>query len=351
MSAVNSKRVDWLDMLRGFAMICVVLGHPADVPGDIEKWIYAFHMPLFFIISGATFRYERYTALKQCVLDQARKLLLPYVVMFIVCVPFYWLNRVFLPGDSPKKMSHLITGFFYANQGLETMSNGALWFLPTLFLTSVLFWWLSDLDHRGKVDIAASIGGLFLLGLFIATFTDFDAVWAISCVPLTVTFYYLGHVVMTAFHKHRVEIEQMSSSVMCFAAVLLLSVGTWAAFENRKISVLNNRYGTVILALIGIVAICGGLTLILMRAPHIKVLSFIGKNTLIYLGYHIPVMRFLENWSVTAQFCTNHPLWEGAAVVLILIPISYLISRYVPILGGKLPSRSSKTKENVTAAA
>lgn len=61
-------RITWLDSLKGFAILCVVLGHVVDgfmtaglFPGEasiqfgIYRFLYSFHMPLFFMISGFAF--------------------------------------------------------------------------------------------------------------------------------------------------------------------------------------------------------------------------------------------------------------------------------------------------------
>ena len=51
-------RVQYIDAMRGFAIILVVLGHVLgqtfhlDGGGLLGKIIYSFHMPLFFYISG-----------------------------------------------------------------------------------------------------------------------------------------------------------------------------------------------------------------------------------------------------------------------------------------------------------
>ena len=60
----RSVRIDWIDTGKGFGIILVVFGHVIRglVHGQlwmwsptsffINGWIYAFHMPLFFFISG-----------------------------------------------------------------------------------------------------------------------------------------------------------------------------------------------------------------------------------------------------------------------------------------------------------
>lgn len=48
------KRLDYLDIAKGIAIFLVVMGH-AVLAFDTPYWrlaIYAFHMPLFFLVSG-----------------------------------------------------------------------------------------------------------------------------------------------------------------------------------------------------------------------------------------------------------------------------------------------------------
>ena len=66
---MEHKRVPWIDAIKGFAIINVVIGHVVDgyigagmyleqveIMEDIFNLIYSFHMALFFAISGMTCR-------------------------------------------------------------------------------------------------------------------------------------------------------------------------------------------------------------------------------------------------------------------------------------------------------
>lgn len=68
LSKQASKRIEWLDALKGFAIIAVVLGHillgytENDAFGEyneffcrLKDWIYIWHMPLFICLSGFSF--------------------------------------------------------------------------------------------------------------------------------------------------------------------------------------------------------------------------------------------------------------------------------------------------------
>jgi len=59
---MNTKRLDWIDIAKGIGIILVVLGHTlvpqvreTGFAGFLWIFIYNFHMPLFFFLSGYLF--------------------------------------------------------------------------------------------------------------------------------------------------------------------------------------------------------------------------------------------------------------------------------------------------------
>ena len=67
-----------LDVLKGFGIILMVLGHMHFDDQYFGKYIFGFHMPLFFIASG--FLYNNKRSIKQTVISKAKSLLVPYYV-------------------------------------------------------------------------------------------------------------------------------------------------------------------------------------------------------------------------------------------------------------------------------
>lgn len=47
----SGERLDWIDVARGIGIVAVVVGH-VWTRGDVRDFVYAFHMPLFFLLSG-----------------------------------------------------------------------------------------------------------------------------------------------------------------------------------------------------------------------------------------------------------------------------------------------------------
>ena len=133
---VTQKREE-INWLRGFAAFLVVLGHSIIVfPVNLHeipwcKWlydtIYAFHMPLFFAISGYCFSMRGgYCAY---LIKKAKRLLVPYCVFaFGGLIP-----RLLLPalinGSEPLGTS-IVNIIFH---------GGEYWFLYTLFIIFAIF--------------------------------------------------------------------------------------------------------------------------------------------------------------------------------------------------------------------
>ena len=48
---MNNKRIDSVDIFKAIGILLMIMGH-IGFGGFFSKWIHAFHMPMFFIISG-----------------------------------------------------------------------------------------------------------------------------------------------------------------------------------------------------------------------------------------------------------------------------------------------------------
>lgn len=51
MSDYSNQRIAWIDTLRGFGILLVILSH-CSVPSLLHAAMYTFYMPLFFLICG-----------------------------------------------------------------------------------------------------------------------------------------------------------------------------------------------------------------------------------------------------------------------------------------------------------
>ena len=64
-AVVGKTRIGWIDVLRGFGVVLMIVGH-VDFGTPFDRYVHAFHMPLFFVVSGFFFNprksYREYLA-------------------------------------------------------------------------------------------------------------------------------------------------------------------------------------------------------------------------------------------------------------------------------------------------
>jgi fucose 4-O-acetylase-like acetyltransferase len=95
-AVVRSVRIDWVDAAKGFGIILVVLGHVirglvnshvwmwTPTSFFIDGWIYAFHMPLFFFLSGLFLVRSTEKRWLIFVTEKLRTLAYPYFVWSVI---------------------------------------------------------------------------------------------------------------------------------------------------------------------------------------------------------------------------------------------------------------------------
>ena len=237
----GKKRITWIDTLRGIAMLLVVLGHCGGISPTAGIIIYAFHMPLFFMISGLLFRVSKYDTLLACVKDKVVKLLVPYACFFVLNIGLQILGKRLLGNPITTKPVEYLVGFLTAGKSGVTSCN-ALWFLPCLFFVSILYWSLYRLHDQGRLHIGISLALLLEVGLVLDYYNFKGPLWT-DCVPMCTVFYGIGHHFML---HHQTIVERLGwrdHRVRYFATVILLIVvGVAAALANGRLTVSGNGY-------------------------------------------------------------------------------------------------------------
>src|SRR3989339_391883 len=140
-----------IDVIKGLAIILVVCGHIIQrnsvlISDDfflnpVFKWIYSFHMPLFVFLGGYLMAdsLERKSG-KEVFYSRLNSLLVPFFVWSVLgIITNYALDLV----DGKKTV-----GCFLWSAVDQLALNPAVWFLSTLFLSSVLLLFSVQLQKR-----------------------------------------------------------------------------------------------------------------------------------------------------------------------------------------------------------
>ena len=134
-----NNRIEWIDALKGFAILTVVIGHCADgilSAGMYSQYkfelqalydaIYSFHMPLFFIVSGFVFwlskSYDRY-----------RTKVFDFVIVYVIWDFLTWLGKFLLGSKVNRQVGFEdLIGMFYH-------PIAPMWYLYVLTIFYLIF--------------------------------------------------------------------------------------------------------------------------------------------------------------------------------------------------------------------
>lgn len=130
-----TDRAKWIDILKGIAIFFVVLGHSpylSHLPSKVFNVIFSFHMPLFFFIAGYLFYPGQ--PLSELLRKRLNSLLKPFAFTVIVISLPYMLFK-----SEPKPLWYFFWMLYGNGPNLPKLSLH-LWFLPHLFLVTLLIW-------------------------------------------------------------------------------------------------------------------------------------------------------------------------------------------------------------------
>ena len=77
------KRIDWLDIAKGIAIISTIIGHSFG-KNRIGVFIFSFHMPIFFILSGYTLKKIQFSEFTKAIFKDFKRLIIPIFVVFTI---------------------------------------------------------------------------------------------------------------------------------------------------------------------------------------------------------------------------------------------------------------------------
>ena len=326
-------RLVWLDQLRAVAMFFVILGHFAISRTGLTL-IYAFHMPLFFMVSGMTFHPGRYETIRACAVDKAKKLLIPYFLLSLAMIPLWYLNWKVLK-SSPTGLVGLLKGIAVSNEAVFSSPTNATWFLPCLFLVSVLFFAFSKWTKGSRRGLALAVACSGVFGALLSVLLRVDVPWHVPTVFTAVVFYYIGYLFMQ--HRETVVawLDERPRSWIPVVVVLAVA-GACLALVNGKVSMHANHYNVVPLFYVSALALGFAIVLAVMLLPKVKPLAYVGQNTLIYIAIHAPILRTIQNFSpASGHIAAAYPVPTAAAIFVVVIPISMLVNRLLPFLVAK----------------
>lgn len=342
----NRNHQQWVDRAKGILILLVVLGHVVGAGGNlaggstaegllaIRKFIYTFHMPAFFLLSGLLWHDNR-DRLSEFVFKKAVRLLVPYIVFGLGSVMAFAATVGYANWWQPL-VSLCHAGNWPDGEGFRC--NSVLWFLPVMFVSVSLMRVLDVYWSSWMLWLCPILW--FLRAVCYRYHIDFLP-WGIISVLWYFPFMIVGRSVSRLKWRHRCVFVNLVCMGFCVVAYSLVCVfwrlfparlASWTGFSCSIVMAISASAFVFILAYmsfwekggrpLGIFfSICGAASLGVM---------LIHKFPLVFFQEHVSVIRELFRGDLTLAFCGTFVV----CVTSLLVSLSgtFLLRRFFPWL-------------------
>jgi len=335
------ERIPWLDALRGIGVFLVVLGH-APITPSLSFFIFLFHLPLFFFVSGCLFNAPQGQSCGSFLKKKFNSLLVPYAWFSLLSIAALLLRPMVRGTLGPVPIEPILESFFFARRN-HIIYNAALWFLPCLFLVESFFCLLQVY----VTDIR--LAGLVVLVLSGASFVAFDTpstarplMWAFDGALYYGIFFLLGQLHRKFAGgirgKYLRGVVLAGSVFVCMSILFLPGVKAMLLGYRFSSSAACSFLFSILLACSGIVT-CLFIATVLSRSA---LLRYLGRNSLVIFGLHLPIGFVVVNKADSLLHLRDgigsvnvHGLLYAASAIAVLVPVAHVINRRARFMLGR----------------
>ena len=276
---MGKERLHYIDWAKAIGILLICVGHFLPSGSMLRIFLYAFHVPLFFTISGITVkRAENKSELCERIVKLFKRIIIPYIV-------WYTLSNVESILAGYKGVYEFLYNLLFLS-GRATW-NSALWFLPCFFIVSVMANVLLTYIKNKKIIISVGfVMTVLSVIMYLAGIKDF--LFGFNKCMLLSGFYLAG-----CFWK---EIERTIKPSYITVAIFIV-VGMVYSYINKgaAISILNWNYNNnIVLWLISAYLMVACFITNCKMLPKFRYSGLVSGNTMFIMCSHLWFRRFIE---------------------------------------------------------
>ena len=321
------KRENWIDWAKTIGMFTIIWGH--CFPDKVSGFIYAFNVPLFFIISGYLCHKE--SSFNLFCNKIIHNLIIPYFVLgFIKIAPI--VVEHLSDGLWMWPVLALFGGFHQLN---DIPGCGNLWFVYSLIIIKLLY----QCFPRRKLFLSV----ISFTGAMIYNIIGLEWSWAVTDILLAIPFFMIGNYMATISIFSEIASKVQVHAVRCLFIVGILIVLTGLiGYYNGDAYMYQCHYGkTIILFVLGAVFGCSMIFIVswMLNGVSSRIISISSIGTIVTLAFHVRILHLPINWISKQGFdvvTQNISLFVCSILVLVaFVPVILFVKRFFPIVLGK----------------
>lgn len=311
MSAEAKKRVQYVDVVKGIAIVWIVFYHlmaPCAGKNQVINHLMDVMLISFFFFSGYFYRPGK-RSLKENIGNRAKSLMSPFFKYSL----FFWavgtIHLVATGGETIREAFLCLRNFFagciwnrviqnwfgweYYSLGRRHFYLADFWFLLAMLFASILFFLAVDHVLQSKPVAIAAIAALFALTGILVHF-GIDLPYNLQLVPFWTAFLLLG----AFFGQQKLfDLEFMSGGAKWGAGICLLAVGTAVSlWKTPSMNVFRGSFGenevlSMLLCIAAAIPFIWGAGLVCAQIEKVGVriteIAWLGSHSLLIYLYHM----------------------------------------------------------------
>ena len=315
----STKRIQWIDFAKFLGILFVLLSHMELRIPYVSAFGYLFFVPIFFVLAGYTYQ-KREESFWNFIKRKGKRLLTPYFGYSLFLFLFFFVKDHVLRGSVSLESLRPLLGILYARNSLYpldaadniyfmTILNSPMWFLPALFLSSVLFEICIRISKNSWKRLLVNNVLTMAIGICIMYATPVLLPWSLDTICLFEVFISAGFILKKQMEtidqseeqknkarKRNQQLRWNQNYKYIITMVILMALAIIVFLANGPMNVSVGDFGETVS--LGVVAgIISSYSIILlcymMRGIIPEGAVLIGKSSLTIMCLHMFVFAFI----------------------------------------------------------
>ena len=337
MEKITSKkeRLLYLDVAKFIGILLVIYAHTRE-NGIEVMYIYSFHMPLFFLINGVTFKIKDGETSGEFLIRKIKSYLLPFLVLSLILV----LNDLIFDASTGRGVdwAYFINKLIYVYQDSRPYP---LWFVLALFFADLMMYVFIKLSFKKDYLTLLYASLALAFGIIFYEYTPHRLAHALDPAFIGVFFICLGYLFARPFNSivrdfllKRRLLSLVLGLVLLSGCFLLVYVLRLQEPSSRaRLEMWGGYYKPFYIRIPGAVLGAFGV-LFISNAIANKPVSYLGRHTLVVLAFQQNLtIRLFRDHVAKSWYQSIRPLSEGniQAVYFSLVCTIFSIAILIPL--------------------
>ncbi len=362
----ETSRKNWIDATKLLAILIVLINHSGLRLPLVNFWGGMFFVPVFFVLSGYTYR-RSLQPIPNVIKKKAKRLLLPYLMANLFLFLFFYVKDFILGTRQMKEALPALLGILYArNQWvgvhtslfhvstlpeqslLMTILNSPTWFLPALFLTLIVYEVINKKTKGEEKKILLAVLILLVISLIYHYVSPILLPWSLDAIPEFLCMFVFGrwlrkkNILVKGYLRYKTKLKHR------LGIILLLILFGYSVKINQSVNYSIHQMNTSVLLALYNALMSSAIIMLLMRCLDDytpKWIAKMGKHTLTILCYHMFVFAVLDIVLGSIIKLELSALWVQALKVCLTFILFGILGVLSDILSKAAPYRKGGIHE------